>query len=408
MIDYEDALAQMLASMPLSDVENVPLHESEGRVLASDVCARWHHPFADVSAMDGYALAHQQQGSFTVTQVGEIAAGQRWHGSLDDGQAARIYTGGVMPAGSDSVIPIEDSVADDDGMVHLTPSASYWRRECFVRQRGLDFKEGAIVLRAGRRLTSYDIALAAAAGHDSVSVRTKPVIACVATGDELLQPHEARAVHEREPQRPIVTPSSLYGIMAMMRAHGSEPRDWGIAPDDPDELRKRLDEMARSDASILVTTGGVSQGAHDVMAWLCRHDCAIECLFSGVAVRPGKPLSFMIIHGKPLVALPGNPVSAMVGACVFLLPLLAAAQGCKARAWSQGRLGRDLPSNGKRLAFLRGRLRHDSKGRSWLFPYRGQDSAMLRLMSLSDVLIRREKNAPPQGRGVLVSFLPLA
>ena len=406
MIDYEDALAQMISYMPVSGVEDVSLHESEGRVLASDVWARWHHPFADVSAMDGYALAHQQSDSLTVRQVAEIAAGQRWHGSLTEGQAARIYTGGVMPAGSDSVIPIEDSVAQDD-MVHLTPSASYWRRGCFVRRRGLDFKEGARVLGAGRRLTSRDVALAAAAGHDSVSVRTKPIFACLATGDELLLPDDARAVHEREPQRPIVTPSSLYGIMAMMRAHGSEPRDWGIAPDDPDELKKRLDEMAHSDASILVTTGGVSQGAHDVMAWLCRNDSAIECIFSGVAVRPGKPLSFMMIHGKPLVALPGNPVSAMVGACVFLLPLLAAIQGCKAKAWFQGQLGRDLPGNGKRLAFLRGRLRHDSKGRSWLFPYRGQDSAMVRLMSLSDVLIRHEKNASPQRRGVLVSFLPL-
>jgi molybdenum cofactor synthesis domain-containing protein len=294
----------------------VPLGEALGRVLAQDVVARWASPPFTNSAMDGYAVRASDAASarpdapVALGPVGESAAGRPFEGVVSAGQAVRIMTGAVMPEGADAVVPVEQ--AADDGHVVMVREAP--RHAAHVRREGEDIGAGAVALAAGTVLNPARLAAAAAVGHASVPVRRRPVVAIVATGDELVAPGV-------EPGRGQIADSNSVLLAALVSATGAIPLHVPRTSDDPDAF---LDALAGLEADLIVTTGGVSQGAYDVV----KHALTGKGVdFVAVAMQPGKPQGLGSVGGTPIVCLPGNPVSVLTSFTVFVRPMLRVLAG---------------------------------------------------------------------------------
>ena len=396
LLPVEEARARILASLTPTAAETIALPEAAGRVLARPVLARLTQPPADVSAMDGYALrAADGVLGARLAVIGAAPAGHPFVGSVGSGQAVRIFTGGFVPEGADSILLQEDAEAAD-GAVMVKESAIAGR---WVRKRGLDFAEGEALLAQGRRLTARDIGLAAASNNPWLAVHRRPRIGILATGDEIALPGDPI------PPGGIVS-SNAHALAALIRAGGGEPIVLPIAPDDASAI---ADIAAAAQAyDMLVTTGGASVGDHDLIQQALGGE-GFELGFWKIAMRPGKPLIWGRLGRVPVLGLPGNPVSALVCAIIFLLPALARLSGLPGAPTPSRRVicAAPLAENDRRADFLRASLETDAEGRITVRPFQVQDSSMLATLARADALVLRAPFAPALPAGAEVEAIML-
>ncbi len=357
LLPVEEALNRVLA-VPRGPLrhEIVPLSQAYGRTLAADLAARRTQPPKAVSAMDGYALraADASTSGARLKVIGSSAAGRGFVGKLGSGEAVRIFTGAPLPDGADAIVIQEDTARDGDVVVIQAPA----KPQAYIRPAGLDFREGEVLLHAGTRLGAAELALAAAMNHAELDVAGKPRVAILATGDELVMPGSAPGPDE-------IVASNPFAIRAFVEQSGGEAIDLGIASDDFAALERAIEQAERAEADVLVTLGGASVGEHDlVQSALTRR--GMQLGFWRIAMRPGKPL----IHGRmgamSILGLPGNPVSSIVCAILFLVPLIRHLQGDASAGAARDEpaiLGADLPANDGRRDYLRARLTRDAEGR---------------------------------------------
>ncbi|MEQ8369651.1 MAG: molybdopterin molybdotransferase MoeA [Alphaproteobacteria bacterium] len=389
MISVEEARARILAGLTALPAEQVSVAAGLGRVLAGDVVARLTQPSHDVSAMDGYAVRAVDVASVpaNLRVVMEIAAGRLPERPIEAGEAARIFTGAALPAGADTIIIQENTSRDGTGgdadQVTITESADSGR---YVRPAGLDFRAGKTGITAGRRMTVRDVGLAAAMNVPWLMVHRRPRIAILSTGNEIVMPGEPLAPGQ------IVSSNSL-ALAAFVTAHGAEAVLLGNAPDQADALAAMA--AAARGCDLLVTSGGASVGKHDLIrSTLGQEGMTLD--FWQIAMRPGKPLLFGRLGDLPVLGLPGNPVSTLVCAQVFLAPAIDRLAGLAAGepATVMARVARDLAANDQRQDYLRTRLESDASG-DWLAtPFERQDSAMLNRLADADGLLVRPPGAP--------------
>jgi molybdopterin molybdotransferase len=399
MISVAEARARILATAKTLPAEWVPLETATGRALATPLVAMRTQPPADMSAMDGYALRAADIAAVParLAVIGTAAAGHPFAGTVNGGEAVRIFTGAPAPEGADTVVIQENTEASSADQVLIRETAARGRN---IRKAGSDFAQGAIVLDVGRRLDAPSIALAAAAGHTALPACRPPRVAILATGDELVPPGRPTMAGQ-------IISSNGVGLAALVRAAGGEPIDLGIAPDRPEALRAAI--RSAKDVDVLVTIGGASVGDHDlVRPALEAEGVAID--FWKIAMRPGKPLMFGTRpDGLLALGLPGNPVSALVCALLFLRPLLLALQGLPT-ALPEGRaqLGGPISANDRRADFLRARLTPGTDGLPLATAFQTQDSGMLQVLAAADALICREPQAPAAPAGTVLPIIPLA
>jgi molybdopterin molybdotransferase len=396
MLGVDEARGRILADLAPTPAETVALAQAWGRVTAAPVLARLTQPPADVSAMDGYALRAADGGLGAVLRViGAAPAGHPFAGRVGPGEAVRIFTGSVIPEGADGVLIQEDAEREGD---RITVREAV-RPGRHIRRAGQDFAAGEAVIPAGHRLGVRDIGLAAAANHPWLTVHRRPRVAILATGDEIALPGEPI------PAGGIVS-SNAHALAALVRAGGGEPCVLPIAADTLEAVGAVADAMAGMD--MLVSTGGASVGDHDlVIAGLKQRGLTVD--FWKIAMRPGKPLVFGRLGTTPLLGLPGNPVSAIVCATLFLLPALARLSGLPAAPppVSHGVAGAALAANDGRADHLRATLRTDASGQLVATPFPVQDSAMLKRLAHADALILRAPHAPALPEGAPVAMIRL-
>jgi molybdopterin molybdotransferase len=398
MISVEEALARVTGAFAPLESEQVPLHEALGRALAEDVTARITQPPAAVSAMDGYAVRSRdlERVPTVLDVVGEAPAGHAFEGRLERGQAVRIYTGGPVPEGADSIL-IQENTRLDGTRVTVFERVEKGR---FIRPAGLDFRQGDVGLKAGKRLSPRDIGLAAAMNVPVLAVRRRPRIAILSTGDELV------------PVGGPIGPNRIVGsngpaLAAFVAAQGALATDLGIAPDTAGALQEAARRAEAAD--LLVTTGGVSVGGRDLVQGALE-GIGLAVDFWQVAMRPGKPLLFGRLGCLPVLGFPGNPVSTLVCALIYLRPAIEAMLGLvpETAPVATALLGADLGANDHRQDYLRARLSFDADGNAVATPFSRQDSAMLSYLASADCLVVRPPDAPAAKAGSRVPIIPLS
>ena len=399
LLSVADALARVLDGVKPLPPENAALVDADGRVLAEDVAARRTQPPADLSAMDGYAVRSADVASVPVTLkvAGEVAAGHPFEGEVGNGEAARIFTGGVIPPGADTIV-IQENTSRDGERVIVKQSEKQGRH---IRRAGLDFKEGQVLLPRGKRLTDRDVMLAAAMSHPTVPVHRRPKVAVLGTGDELKAPGSPLGLGE-------IVYSNGFALMALARAEGAEVIDLGIVPDQVEATVAAIRKARAGGADILLTTGGASVGDYDLVQRGLKAE-GLELSFWRVALRPGRPMMNGRLGAMAVLGLPGNPVSAYVCAFLFLIPLirkLAGRADLQAPAES-ALLGRELPENDERADYLRATLERRADGTLVATPISVQDSSMMAALAKADCLVVRGAFAPAAKAGDRCAILRL-
>lgn len=389
MISVEEARRRLLAPLKPLGAEQVGLADAPGRVLAEDVAARRTQPPFAVSAMDGYAVraADVVRVPARLRVVGSVPAGQAYPHPLNAGEAVRIFTGAPLPEAADAVVIQEDTSREGDIVVVNEPAPLGH----YVRPAGLDFRDGEIGLKAGRRLGARDIGLAAAMNRPWLLVHRRPRVAILPTGDEVVLPGDPVGPHQ-------IVSSNGFALAALVRQAGGIPLMLPIAPDSADALQQVAEAAVGAD--LLVTTGGASVGEHDLVRdALGKSGLALD--FWKIAMRPGKPLMVGRYRETPMLGLPGNPVSTVVCGLLFLKPAiekmlgLEPAEGTPQRA----RLAVPLPANDRRQDYLRATLSRDADGNLLARPFAKQDSSMMSLLVQADCLVIRPPEAPPAEPG---------
>jgi len=390
LLPVEEALARLLDRARPHGSEDVPLAEAAGRVLAADVVARRTQPPFDASAMDGYAVRAQDIASVParLELIGMAAAGRGFRGPVGAGQAVRIFTGAPLPPGADT-IAIQENVADlGETAIEVRQSEPAGRH---IRRRGLDFSEGEVLLQAGRALDAGALSLAASGNHTALPVRRRPLVAIIATGDELVPPGV-------EPAPDQIVASNNVGVAAIVREAGGEVLDLGIAPDRKDAIDRLLRQAMAAGAQLVVTIGGASVGDHDLVQGVLR-EAGMALDFWKIAMRPGKPLMFGRLGEVRCVGLPGNPVASLVCSHVFLKPLVARLAGRDHESLvREAVLGADMAANDARQDYVRASAERTEAGLA-VTPFPIQDSSMLRVFAAADVLIVRPPFAPAAKAG---------
>lgn len=396
MISVEVALERVLAGCRPTSPEMIALPAALGRVLAEDVAARVAHPPLDVSAMDGYAVraADGSSPGSRLTVIGESAAGHPFADAVGPGQAVRIFTGAAIPSGADAVVMQEDT-ARDGAEVQINIAVAAGKH---IRGRGLDFLPGQTGLAAGTVMGPRQIALAAAMNVPWLSVRRRPRVAVLSTGDEIAMPGE--------PMGPAQLASSNGpGLATLVTVLGGEAVQLGIAKDSRQSLSAMV--AAATGCDLLVTSGGASVGDYDlVQDVLAEHGLKLD--FWKIAMRPGKPLMFGALKTIPVLGLPGNPVSAMVCAYVFLAPMLRALQGLSGTLPTQPAiLGAPVRANDARQEYMRAQLERNATGVLVATPHNRQDSAVVSGLAAANGLIIRSPHAAEAKAGAPVTVIPL-
>ena len=382
LLPVAEAQSRLLAAAtPITSVETVPLENADQRVLALDLKARLTQPPFDASAMDGYALRAIDAphiGS-VLTVIGEAAAGHAFAGRVSEGEAVRIFTGAPLPEGADAVLIQEDAEVIGAGQIRTAFQVTEGRH---IRPRGQDFAEGETVIKAGAELTFTDITLAAAMNHAALPVFRKPLVAILATGDELVPPGDT-------PNPAQIIASNTFGVAALARRAGADVIDLGIVVDDEALIRAAIDKAIAAKADLLVTLGGASVGDHDlVQAALKAQGMALD--FWRLAMRPGKPLMVGSIGDMQVLGLPGNPVASIVCSLLFLEPLIHKLSHRKPTSREiRAATATTLKANDQRQDYLRARIIGHENGMPIVEAFTKQDSSMMKIMAEADCLIIR-------------------
>jgi molybdopterin molybdotransferase len=396
LLSVAEALVRVTEGLEPLETERVPPEQAHGRILAEDLVARLTQPPFDASAMDGYAIRAADVAKLParLKLIGESMAGAGFKGRVSSGQAVRILTGAPVPKGADTIVIQEDAELAGDTV--LIKDAAPGRH---IRPRGQDFKKGEKLLRVGRRLGPRELMLAAAMNHAELPVRRKPKVAILATGDEVVPVGSKLAADQ-------IVSSVPYGLAALIEAHGGEAMSLGIAKDELESIVM----LARtgSGADILLTVGGASVGERDLVASALKAE-GLKLDFWKIAMRPGKPLLYGRMGTQRLLGLPGNPVSAMVCAEVFLVPMLERLLGIAEATKPElnAVLGEALEANGPRQHYLRAVSEWREDGTRVVRPLPTQDSSLVAALAKADCLIVRPPDAPPAPAGSRVQIRPL-
>lgn len=398
LLPVNEALERLLDGAAPREGEIVALAEASGRVLAEDVHALRTQPPFDATAMDGYAVRAADVESVPVTLqvIGDAPAGRRYEGSVGAGQAVRIFTGAPMPPGADTIVIQENARRLDKRAVEIIETVAAGRH---IRRMGLDFAAGDLLLQKGRLLDAGAVSLAAAANHARLPVVSKPLLAIIATGDELLPPGG-------EPGPDQIVASNSFGVAAIAASVGARVLDLGIVADSRPAISARIRHALDLGADVVVTLGGASVGDHDLTnEALLAEGMTLD--FWKIAMRPGKPLMFGRRERTRFLGLPGNPVASLVCSHLFLKPLLSQLGGrhyqpdiCEAA------LDRPMAANDLRQDYVRAVLRDGPEGLR-ATPFEVQDSSMLKTFADANGLIIREPFAPPAAVGTVCSVLRL-
>ena len=400
LMPVAEALRLVLADAKPLPAEFVALDHVAGRVLAQDVSALRTQPPTAVSAMDGYAVRASDVAKppAALKVIGEVAAGHPFIGQVAAGQAARIFTGGVMPNGSDTVV-IQELTSREGDVVTIQKSTPKGRN---VRGQGIDFAQGDVLLRKGQRLSDRDVMLAAAMNHARLSVHRKPRVAVLGTGDELVPPGGS-------PKSDEIVYSNGFALASLARTEGAEVHDLGIANDRVEDITQAIKCAREWGADILVTSGGASVGEHDLVQRALTAE-GLNLSFWRVALRPGRPMMHGRLGAMQVLGVPGNPVSSYVCAFLFLVPLIRRLSGrmdVEPRP-EQARLGCDLPANDERADYLRATLTLGPDG-PVATPLPTQDSSLMAPLAKADCLVIRYPGAPaaPAGSDCIILKLGL-
>jgi molybdopterin molybdotransferase len=392
LLPVAEAQARLIGLAKPLPVETVSLLDARDRWLAEPIVARRTQPFADLSAMDGYAIRFDElPGPWTVTT--ESKAGSPLPAPLSPGQAARIFTGAPVPPGADAILIQEEAAREGDNLQLAGEGPGYPGRN--IRPRGMDFSEGDTLIEAGEQINAAHIALAASGGHGRLSVRRPARIALISTGDELIPIGEHGSSHQ--------LPSSNAPMLAsLLGSPGAIVEDFGIAPDKLDTIIAMIRQAAHAD--IIITTGGASVGDHDLVK-PAFEAAGANLDFWKVAMRPGKPLMAGTLDDAIVLGLPGNPLSAFVTASLFARPLIAALGGAS-RPFApkrRARLAQPIAASGERDHYMRGAWSMDG-----VVALDGQDSAALTNLTRADLFIIRAAHAPVADAGDIVEIIDIA
>ena len=392
LLPVDVAIRRILAGVTPLESESVGIAEAGGRVLSEPLAAKRTQPPFDSSAMDGYAVRAADVAAVParLKVIGMAAAGRRFEDTVAAGEAVRIFTGAPVPEGADAVLIQEDVEVPVPDLMIARKTVAAGRH---IRLAGQDFKEGASLIGAGTKLGPRQIALAAAMGHGRMPLVRRPQIAVVSTGDELVEPGVS-------PGPDQIVASNACSITAFASTIGAAASDLGIVSDDRAAIANAVDEAMALPADILVTLGGASVGDHDLVQ-AALGDRGMKLDFWRIAMRPGKPLMFGRVPRSGMgttlrvLGLPGNPVSSVVCALLFLRPLVDALLGLPQRDPSElAMIGMDMPANGGRQDYVRATLIEAAGGPPTATPQPVQDSAMLSALAKADCLIIRPPDAP--------------
>ncbi|ODT17146.1 MAG: molybdopterin molybdenumtransferase MoeA [Kaistia sp. SCN 65-12] len=399
LLPIEDAIRRIVGDVVPTATEMVPLVEALNRVLAAPLVALRTQPPFDVSAMDGYAVraADVAELPARLKQIGAVPAGHAFEGRVGPGETVRIFTGAPLPDGTDSILLQEDVRIDPDGLIAATEAVKPGQH---VRLRGLDFTAGQALLATGTRLGMRQLSLAAALNHATVPVRTRPRVGIIATGDELALPGSELGPNQ-------IVASNSFGIVALVETLGGTAVDLGIVPDDRGALAAAIDRAVAANVDVLVTLGGASVGEHDIAREvLIGRGMALD--FWKIAMRPGKPLMFGRIGTTRVLGLPGNPVSSLVCALLFLKPLLQSLLGLELVDETEAaELGGPIRENDRRQDYVRASLVDLPDGRRIATPLPKQDSSMLSTFVQAICLIVRPPHAEAALAGAACRILRL-
>lgn len=398
LLPVADALSRVTKNLAPLQAEQVPLLEAGNRTLAEDLTASLTQPPFNSSAMDGYAVraADIENTPTTLQVIGEAAAGHEFSAEVSQGQAVRIFTGAPLPTGTDTIVIQENTKRDEDKVTILEPA----NKGEFVRPMGLDFSKGDILIPTGTKLQARHVCLAAAANHPTLNVTHRPLVAIIATGDEIIPPGS-------EPASDQIISSSPYGLNAMIENAGGIARLTNIAADNIESLHQALE--AAADAHIILTIGGASEGDHDLVQPALKAN-GFSLDFWKIAMKPGKPLMFGRKQTQCALGLPGNPVSAMICARIFLVPMIARLLGNSDGTDMQevmAALSAPLKANGPRQHYMRGTLTYNAYGDASVAAMTDQDSSRQALLAQSNCLIVRPPNASGRTIGEKVPVLPI-
>ncbi len=393
LLTVTEALDAVLAKAQPLQTERVALELAAGRILAEAIVSTVDLPPFASSSMDGYAVrASDTPGTLRIS--GRVAAGRPESRALQSGEAMEISTGGVVPDGADTVIPVERIIVGD-GVVDA-PDVVAERDN--IRSAGGDVRAGDVVMAAGVELTPARLAAAAACGVESVIASRVPRVAIVVTGSELRSPGESLEAGQ-------IYESNGIMLEALLRAAGAHVERHGATEDSADVLERALSDALAAD--IVVTSGGVSVGPHDLVRRV-EARLGVDEVFWGVAMRPGKPLAFGV-RGQTLVfGLPGNPVSSLVGCLLFVRPALLALCGHPdpAPQFRPGTLATEVRPRAERDDFVRARIRWTTRGAE-LDPILGQESHMIVHTTAADAIVHIPRGTEALGPGAPVGFLQL-
>jgi molybdopterin molybdotransferase len=398
LLPVEAALARVLDAVEPTEAEFIAVERARGRVLAAPLKALLTQPPFTASAMDGYAVRAADVVALpaTLNVIGTAAAGHPFSGQIAPGEAVRIFTGAPLPEGADAVVIQEN--ADSDGRRVVVRGDAVDPES--IRLRGMDFREGEALLAEARRLGPRELGLAAAMGHGTLSVRRRPRVAILSTGDELVPPGT-------DPGPGQVVASNHLAVAALAEGAGADVTLLGIARDTREDLARYLGDVAGAD--IVVTIGGASVGEHDLVAPVLEAR-GLALSFWKIAMRPGKPLMFGRLDGSRVLGLPGNPAASFVCARLFLVPLICRLLGQPvgaSLATQEARLGAAVEANGPRQHYMRSVSKRGASGLIQVNPLPFQHSSLITPLAQADCLLIRPPHAPPAAAGSIVSILSL-
>jgi molybdopterin molybdotransferase len=396
LLPVDEARVRILKGVKPLPAETVKLEHALGRVLAKAVVARRDQPPFAASAMDGYAVRAEDVSAIPVQLkvTGTSAAGRAYSGTVRPGTAVRILTGAPLPKGADAIV-IQENTTSEVGTVTVLQSSPVGKH---IRRRALDFASGDELVPANRKLGPRDIGLLSAGNAASISVRRKPRVVVFATGDELVLPGQ-------KPRADQIVSSNSHALQALAESFGAEVVNLGIVRD---TLKATIAAVRKGlSADILISTGGASVGDTDFVQEAFK-TCGVRIDFWKIALRPGKP--FMYGRGRKthVMGLPGNPVSALITARIFLKPLIAAMLGLPPEEpETLARLTVGMPANDGRQDYVRASLSIAPDGTRTVTPFAAQDSSMQRTLQQSQALIIRPPNASVAEANSLVLVLIL-